>query len=102
MKAVLDTNVIVSGLISPPGPPGQLLEIWLDGRLDLVTSEALLAELERVVRRPRVTLRLPQNRALLVPAFRSRSEIVTPDLVLHVLADEPEVFALVVSPRVPR
>ena len=49
MKIVLDTNVIISGLISNLRPPGQLLYAWLNDGFHLVTSTAQLAEIRRVV-----------------------------------------------------
>jgi putative PIN family toxin of toxin-antitoxin system len=54
MRAVLDTNVLVSALISPAGVPATVIEAWRDGRFELVSSPALLAELEAVPRRPRI------------------------------------------------
>lgn len=49
MRVVLDTNIIVSGLLVPAGAPAQLLELWSDGAFELVTSDAQLDELNRVV-----------------------------------------------------
>jgi len=46
-RVVLDSNVIVSGL-GWSGPPARILDAALDGRLVLVTSPPLLAELRRV------------------------------------------------------
>ncbi len=45
IRAVLDTNVIVSGVISQAGPPGQLLRGALEaGRFMLATSATLLED----------------------------------------------------------
>lgn len=52
-RAVLDTNVIVSGL-GWHGPPTTIIDAALDGRLVLVTSPPLLAELRRVLRYPKL------------------------------------------------
>jgi len=49
VRLLLDTNIIVSGLLSPKGAPGMLVRAWLDGRYDLVTSEEQLDELRRVL-----------------------------------------------------
>jgi putative PIN family toxin of toxin-antitoxin system len=49
VQILLDTNVIISGLLSGKGPPGQLLQAWLDGRFDLVTSHLQLDELRRAL-----------------------------------------------------
>jgi hypothetical protein len=45
---VLDTNVLVSALISPGGPADQLLQRWEGDEFTLVTSADQLDEVERV------------------------------------------------------
>ena len=52
--AVVDTNVLVSGVIAPHGAPRRILEAWHAGRFTLVTSEAIIAEVARVLRYPRI------------------------------------------------
>ncbi len=54
LRAVLDTNVIVSALIRPEGPPGQVLARLVDDAFVLVLSPALVDELRHSLRRPRV------------------------------------------------
>lgn len=54
IRAVLDTNVLVSGIIAPRGAPRRVLEAWLAGRFTLVTSEAVIGEVARVLRYPRI------------------------------------------------
>jgi putative PIN family toxin of toxin-antitoxin system len=52
--AVLDTNVIVSAGIQPAGAPAKLLMDWvLEGALQLVTCNSIVAEYREVVRRPK-------------------------------------------------
>ena len=52
MRAVIDTNVLISGLLWR-GIPHRLLAHLIDDTLLLVTSPALLAELEEVIERPK-------------------------------------------------
>jgi putative PIN family toxin of toxin-antitoxin system len=52
-RAVLDTNVLVSALISPTGPSAGLLLALHDGAFELVVSPLLLAELRDVLMRPK-------------------------------------------------
>lgn len=54
IRAVLDTNVLVSGLISEAGAPARLLDAWADGAFELIVSPRLLEEVERVLRRPKL------------------------------------------------
>ncbi|MFA5787942.1 MAG: putative toxin-antitoxin system toxin component, PIN family [Actinomycetota bacterium] len=54
MRAVIDTNVWVSGLILPGSLPGQILHAIRDGAVVPVVSWELADELVRVLRRPRL------------------------------------------------
>ena len=61
MKVVLDTNVLVSGLLKRESIPGRLLQAVWDGSLELVLSEPLLAELREVLDYPKIRKRLVTN-----------------------------------------
>ena len=50
-RVVVDPNVLVAALISGSGPPAQLLDAARDGRVVIVASPQLFAELDRVLRR---------------------------------------------------
>jgi len=50
MRAVLDTNVLLSALLSPHGLPDIIYRAWLKGRFDLVTSTMQIDELRRASR----------------------------------------------------
>ncbi len=47
MRAVVDTNVTVSGIFFG-GVPGHILSAWAAGQFDLVLSPGILAEYQRV------------------------------------------------------
>jgi uncharacterized protein len=49
----LDPGVLISGLISERGAPRSLLLLWLEGSFEIITCPVLLAELERVLARPK-------------------------------------------------
>lgn len=49
---VLDTNVMVSGLLSPKGPPGRLLDAILNRRLKIAFDDRILQEYREVLSRP--------------------------------------------------
>jgi putative PIN family toxin of toxin-antitoxin system len=51
MIIVLDTNVLVSGLLSPFGPPGRILDLVLSGELGLAYDDRILAEYRDVLAR---------------------------------------------------
>ena len=47
-RLILDTNVVISGLLFG-GPPGVVLDLALEGVVELATSSSLVTELERVL-----------------------------------------------------
>jgi predicted nucleic acid-binding protein len=53
----IDTNVIVSGLLNPSGPPARVLDAVVYGRLKMVYDSRMLAEYRDVLHRPRLKLR---------------------------------------------
>lgn len=57
VRVILDTNVVVSGLLWP-GPPASILDAAVRRVFHLLTSEELLAELEDVLSRPHLEVRL--------------------------------------------
>ncbi len=53
---VIDTNVVVSGLLNPHGPSARILDALLNGRVKLVYDARILAEYRDVLHRPRFKL----------------------------------------------
>lgn len=51
-RLVLDTNVLLSGLINAGGPPGRIVDALRAGTIHLVVDDRVLDEYERVLRRP--------------------------------------------------
>jgi len=50
---VIDPGVWISALIGKPGAPDELLEAATDGRIVVLVSPMLLAELQEVIERPK-------------------------------------------------
>jgi putative PIN family toxin of toxin-antitoxin system len=50
-RVVVDPGVLVSAIITPAGPPAEIVRAVRDGRLELVVSPHLLAELRAVLDR---------------------------------------------------
>ncbi len=61
MRIVLDTNILISGLLAETGPPGLLLRLWLEGKFELITSKAQLEELSRVLDYKKIKVRIPPD-----------------------------------------
>ncbi len=53
MRIVLDTNVLVSGLLSPFGPPAEIVRLVSAGSLTLCLDARILTEYAEVLARPR-------------------------------------------------
>lgn len=51
MKIVLDTNVLLSGMLNPSGPPGRIVDFLRTGVLQLVIDDRIIAEYTDVLRR---------------------------------------------------
>lgn len=65
-KAVVDTNLLVSGLISPHRTPFKIIKAWRKKRFDLVTSPQILQEFEEVLRRPKLAKYGISNKKVLI------------------------------------
>jgi uncharacterized protein len=55
MIVVIDTNVLVSGMINPHGPPGRLVDLLRSGALRLAVDDRILAEYVDVLHRQRLS-----------------------------------------------
>ena len=56
MRIVLDTNVLVSALLSPFGPPARILGLVMAGAIDCCVDARILAEYDDVLHRPRLLI----------------------------------------------
>jgi uncharacterized protein len=57
IRLVLDTNIIISGMLWS-GSPKQVLKILAEGKVQAITTEAMLDELKEVIERPKFVKRL--------------------------------------------
>lgn len=55
---MLDTNVLVSGLMLPESVPGRIVAAWRGAHFELALSEPLLDEIGRVLSYPKISARL--------------------------------------------
>jgi putative PIN family toxin of toxin-antitoxin system len=53
MKAVIDTNVIVSAMLNPAGNPAKVIDGLFENRFTAVVSADILEEYELVLKRPK-------------------------------------------------
>ncbi|MDI6735097.1 MAG: putative toxin-antitoxin system toxin component, PIN family [bacterium] len=57
IKAVIDTNIFVSGTISKKGKSALLIDCWKDGKFNLVISKVIIDEIIEVLNRPEIKVR---------------------------------------------
>jgi len=58
VKVVLDTNVLLSGLMLPESVPGRIVRAWRAAQFELALSEPMLDEIGRVLAYPKIERRL--------------------------------------------
>jgi putative PIN family toxin of toxin-antitoxin system len=63
VRAVVDVNVLISGVLSAKGSPADILRASRDGQFELVVSELLLAELERTFAYSKLRKRISPEKA---------------------------------------
>jgi putative PIN family toxin of toxin-antitoxin system len=63
MRVVLDTNILISSLISTATPPARLLEAWRAQRFTLVTSNEQLEEFRAATRHPKLQAFIQRSEA---------------------------------------
>lgn len=93
MRVVLDTNTLVSALLSPHGPPRRLLDDARAQVFDLCSSPVLMAELLDVVSREKFAARLAAAGLTpigIVGEIRRLAAIAVPLDVPRVVADDPD------------
>ena len=90
MRLILDTNILLSALLSPQGAPAKLLDAWERKRFMLVACDALVAEFRHVAARPFFRTRLRASAAELLAAglrdfsifyHHLSSRVATPEFV---------------------
>jgi putative PIN family toxin of toxin-antitoxin system len=65
IRAVLDTNVWVSAILTPGNPPAKILEFALAGKMQLLISPGIIREIGQVLKDPKVKKALKKHRGRL-------------------------------------
>lgn len=92
LRAVLDTNVLISWLINAHNPPGRVVDFVRVGKLRLVVDDRILAEYADVLLRSRIRKWIAHEDALDIIAFlQSHCTRVTADVIIHGLPDKGDI-----------
>ena len=77
MKVVLDTNILISALISKTAAPHHIYQAWRDKRMTVLTCTEQLVEVREVTRRVAVALRIkPAEAGRLVNSLRDLAVVL--------------------------
>jgi uncharacterized protein len=63
LKVVLDTNIWISGLLLPKSKAGKIIAAWELSKVEIVTSQAILDEIKKVLLYPKIHKRIHWDEA---------------------------------------
>ncbi|HIE55966.1 MAG TPA: putative toxin-antitoxin system toxin component, PIN family [Chromatiaceae bacterium] len=90
IRAVIDTNLIVSYLLTQSETTSRLIDHWEQGRLTYLISPAMLSELREVVYRPRLRRHMRVDPAVLLDLIEADAEMVPGELILSGVCRDPK------------
>jgi len=94
-RIVIDTNILVSAILTPKGNPAKVLKLVLEGKLNLIISPAILEETQQVLRYPRLVKLMKKNKITMKEVYdflekMSKVAVITPDqLKIDAIPDDP-------------
>lgn len=91
IRAVLDTNIVISAALRADGLPAAVLSLAIDGVIELCVSEPILAEYKEVLGRGRLAIP-PGKVANALARIREKSSlmIVTVDVPADTCPNDPD------------
>lgn len=81
LRVVLDSNVVISGLLKPAGTPGTIVAAWRKAKFRLVLSEFMLDEIAAALAGPKLQRLIgwtPGEIARFVLELRAFCDVVEP------------------------
>ncbi|HRR82696.1 MAG TPA: putative toxin-antitoxin system toxin component, PIN family [Planctomycetota bacterium] len=89
MRVVLDTNVLVSGALSPSGPCGQIVELAIAGKLQACVDGRILEEYEDLLlHRSRLGIPPAEGRRILEVILSAAERVAAEPLPIRL--DDPD------------
>lgn len=83
MRVVIDTNVVVSGYLSPLGNPARVIDCLLSGTITALVDDRIMAEYREVLLRPRFQIPADAVEALLDYLDSEAEQVVARPLKLQ-------------------
>lgn len=97
MRVVLDSNVLLSALISPHGTPHRVYEAWHTRRFQLVTCTTQLDEIRRASRYPKLRNLLQPHRVGAMVNALAADALPDPPLGGHKANDPDDAWLLALA-----
>jgi len=98
MRVILDTNILISALMTRGTPPDQLYEAWKEGQFELVSCEEQLEELRHVSHRSFFKQRLQASEVeSMLDSFRQIAVMQTHLPTLDISPDPNDNFLLALA-----
>ena len=89
MDAVIDTNILVSGLIKPHSSPGEIVDMLLSGQIAPVYDDRILFEYEIVLKREKFSFP-PLLVDTLLQSLKDLGNLIIPDHTAVKVIDEKD------------
>src|SRR3989344_6681025 len=90
MRVVADTNFLISSIFWN-GAPYRIVQQALDGRLEIITSQAILNEVRKVLRDPKEDFNLEeQEMDDVIHGILAYAKVVEPGIVMRVVTRDPK------------
>ena len=89
MRVVVDTNVLVSGLLSSSGPPASVVNVLLGRQVRLLVDNRILFEYEDVLRREELGFRADTVNSL-IDFIRAEAEYINAQPVNRAFQDKDD------------
>lgn len=91
IKVVLDTNIVVSAIISADGNPAKIIEKLFLEEIENYTMVEIIDEIREVLERPKISDRInPDIKEFTLSNFEVFSEVIMPLIKLNKVPDDPD------------
>jgi len=88
MKAVFDTNILVSAIVFG-GPPRAALELAIEGHVQLLISEPIIIELKAVLQRPKFNFSFSATQQIIAELL-NLAEMIYPTQSFDIITRDPD------------
>jgi putative PIN family toxin of toxin-antitoxin system len=94
-RIVIDTNILVSAILTPGGKPAKILKLVLEGKITLIISPAILEETRHVFNYPKLGRLAKKNKITKEEVYdfldkMSKVAVITPgELDIDAIPDDP-------------